>query len=145
MDLSNHVKFTKQQTFDMIIEGLAKQGWKRATTSTTCRYLTPDGLRCAAGQLVAPDRYDSNLDSDMGTIPSRYDGHDADRYAGLIVKTGLAEHDLEFVREAQTIHDQAKHGGPKDQAETMRQGYVKLAREYGLVLPAALEEAAAAA
>lgn len=149
MDLSKHVKFTKQQTFDVIIEGLAKQGWRRATTvfssgADSCRYLTPEGLRCAAGQLVKPDRYDPLLDRDMGSIP---EGNDelVERYASLLLATGLADHDLEFVHEAQVIHDTIKAKGPIDQAEEMRDRYRAMAMKHDLVLPPALTGAAAAA
>lgn len=88
MDLSKHVKFTKQQTFDMMIAGLAKQVWRRATTvfssgAGSCRYLTPEGLRCAAGQ---PERANARvfIDGD-GKV------HHYGTFTGFIVVYGMAK------------------------------------------------------
>jgi hypothetical protein len=53
-----HTK-TAQEVFNYVARHLLTQNKKAALSlhSTSCRYLTTDGLRCAAGCLIAPSEY----------------------------------------------------------------------------------------
>lgn len=52
------VTFTCQQTFTLVRNHLLKQGKKAIDDGGNCRYLAPDGSKCAAGCLIPDGKYD---------------------------------------------------------------------------------------
>lgn len=53
-----------QEAFDIVVRGLASQGWKQSRRGTrgSCVYRSPDGLKCAAGWLIPDEKYDSDME-----------------------------------------------------------------------------------
>lgn len=90
---------TLQETFDKVVNGLRKQGKKAgkpcqsANNGFSCMYLDKDGNKCAAGQLIPPEKYDPSFE---GTLVF---------YAPLRKVLSDEGHDLELVSRLQRIHD----------------------------------------
>lgn len=65
--IKNLHQATTRQVFDQVKEHLLKQN-KQAKLDMefgvheNCQYLAPDGLKCAAGCLIAPDEYKSDFE-----------------------------------------------------------------------------------
>lgn len=107
---------TPEEVKRTVVEGLRAQGKRAAVGAGTCVYLTPDGCRCAVGQLVPEDLYDPAME----TATVRYleirggrwvpeDPHDAASTAlarvlnaAGVPATGEVH---EFLRAAQHVHD----------------------------------------
>lgn len=102
---SNKLKIegTKQEIFDAVVEGLRKQGWKRASGFDGCRYRVQKGgeiLKCAVGQLIPDDHYSVCLDKD---------GFEYGNRIGLFIDS--TEENIKFLREMQMTHDNANGNG----------------------------------
>jgi hypothetical protein len=88
--LANLGSKTQQEVFDYVARHLLTQG-RRAEANGLCKYRTEDGLRCAAGCLIAVDEYKAEWEG--GT------------WRGLSIKGAVtAKHDS-LVRSLQKIHD----------------------------------------
>ena len=95
-------KYTKQQAFDKVVEHLVEQGKpSRIGNTSYCSYLTPSGLRCAAGWLIddinilkAAKKTASDWSTAIELIPE----------LGKIVSPS-------FVQKLQNAHDQGKLSG----------------------------------
>lgn len=87
--------FTMQATFNRVVRHLRKQGQK-AEHDKQCQYLTPDGLKCAAGCLIPKRNYKKAFE---GTSICRMGG---EAVTDLIKSKG---HDLQLVRRLQMCHD----------------------------------------
>jgi hypothetical protein len=55
---------TDQEVFDQVANHLLTQNKRSvsATDNTLCVYRSPDGLKCAAGCLIADDEYDPRME-----------------------------------------------------------------------------------
>lgn len=84
--------YTKQETFDMVCEGLAAQGWKRSIELGTCVYHGSDGLKCAAGLLIPDEEYSSVMEE----LPVAEIFEDS---------PSLRKHDLDLLIDLQEAHD----------------------------------------
>lgn len=107
----------KQETFDTVVKGLRKQGKKsygsivRKSLYGTdqkisgCLYLSPEGLKCAAGMLIPPERYSTSLEGGgIAAIAPNGDGFEAEPNAATDLMWELG-HNLELVGKLQRVHD----------------------------------------
>lgn len=53
---------TKAEVFYFVIDHLRKQGVQARNEAGSCRYRTPEGLKCAAGCLIPDDQYNSEFE-----------------------------------------------------------------------------------
>lgn len=84
---------TKQEVFDQVAKHLLTQ-MKRSTKDGGCLYYGPDGLKCAAGCLIAPEEYKSVMDEGDSTA-----------WCALIDKKLVPDYHSELIGELQSIHD----------------------------------------
>lgn len=122
-------KITLQRIFDLawehFIVGDGEPAWNRE--KHRCQYLTDDGRKCAVG-LALPDGH-SSQDAHMG-FQSLYL-----EYPELFDESvHVARYYLdEFQRH---LHDQLIEGGEwRYSKEDRRQGYLQVARDFGLNVP----------
>lgn len=55
---------TRQETFDLVVAHLRKQGRKCVDPDTNrCRYRGPDGLKCAVGVLIPDEKYSATFET----------------------------------------------------------------------------------
>jgi hypothetical protein len=101
---------TEQEVFDQVAVHLLTQN-KRSSNGITCVYRTGNGLKCAAGCLIADDEFKDEWETFTWTYLVK-NGHITDRHHSLILNL-------------QRIHDDAE--------EHMWQHYLlKLAEYNGL-------------
>ena len=117
---------TLQRIFNIVVRGLASQGWRRSQGYHGCAYRGEGGMACGVGHLlsnkVAKKADDGIVDSSGYAIRS---------LPGLI-RNGLlaaSPKTAEFLRRIQSIHDMKVEG------DSMRDGFNSLAKEYGLKWP----------
>lgn len=86
----------RQKTFDTMLAHLRQQGKPAVVHGTTsCRYRTSDGLKCAVGALIPDENYDPSIEG--GSVNPRI----IDLIPGADVRT-----DLDFLTDAQSqLHD----------------------------------------
>ena len=89
---------TEQETFDIVVTNLRKQGCKSLSMSGECRYRTPEGLRCAAGWLIQDEDYMDDIEDTPVLSTSRK----SNKITTLIQSYG---HNVDLVRELQKVHD----------------------------------------
>lgn len=100
--LKNLAGATQQQIFDQVAEHLLHQNEISAHKYSEngipgyCCYRGPNGLKCAAGCLIADDEYDPMMDSGMDTS-----------WLDLATKGTVPREHMLFIRELQVIHDTA--------------------------------------
>lgn len=111
---------TKQETFDTVAKHLLKQGREATNEEGECKYLTKDGLMCAAGCLIPRDKYKESFEGHI--IGEYYDGEFDFSPAELLKSLG---HDISLVIELQWVHDCK----PLSHWPT---NLVSLAKEHGL-------------
>lgn len=85
-----------QETFDVVVEHLRKQGAKAlqcVEDNTACAYRGEDGMKCAVGVLIPDDKYSSS-----------FEGLTAE---DTPIKKVLAElgHDIPLCKALQNVHD----------------------------------------
>jgi len=93
--------YTKQQTFDMVVQGLRKQGCKSISENgEVCMYRGAGGAKCAAGMLIPDEDYKPEFEFKiLEKVEST--NSTANELRACIGKN----HDIELVRELQLIHD----------------------------------------
>jgi len=135
----NILEMTKQQIFDVVVQGLASQGWMHSLDGTHCKYRGAKGTKCAAGHLIDDYMYSYELEQKA-----------ADSY-DLAAVLGYTKEDydhpsnrdqLRFVRDLQQVHDNSAapylncdsnyRYTPEEAAEIMRQRYMDYANSYDL-------------
>jgi hypothetical protein len=107
---------TLQEIFDKSVSGILKQGTKAYGTydglDYVCVYRSPEGYKCAAGQLIDDEHYDSSFEGrgvdpylETATYPT-----DAKLRAAL-EKSGVPlTHDvLQMISALQRAHDEASN------------------------------------
>lgn len=110
-------KYTAQETFDMICEGLKAQSWcKSATRVGSCKYRSSDNVKCAVGQLIPDEEYDPEFDHGNGL---------ASDIVFSRSKT-LQRHALFLLTRAQKTHDHAEN------SEDMKRRFASLAETFKL-------------
>ena len=123
MAKNKKTKFTKQQTFNKIISGLVKQGRAAYDPDKGCQYLTADGDKCAAGQLIPKGKYKSSMEG------KNLYSNDIRR---LFKSFG---HNTELVMECQVAHDNVEPGEP---FSSVIGGLIEVGAEFGLRIPKSL-------
>ena len=94
---------SRQETFETVVKHLIRQGKKAEVVgSLSCRYRTPDGLKCAAGCLIPDSEYSPSFEGQI--VGGIIDGslQRMNSLSLLLVRLG---HDIRFVRRLQVIHD----------------------------------------
>lgn len=89
--------YTHQQTFDMVVEGFASQGFKISILGDgDCVFRTEDGLKCSVGHLIPDADYRPEFDTEpMGLI----------NVIGEVAVLQL--HDFDVLEALQGVHDTA--------------------------------------
>lgn len=103
----------KQETFNTVINGLLKQG-KQSKVGETCRYHSPDGLKCAVGMLIPNHLYKKEMEGC--------------RVAVLMLKfpeLRALGHDEELLRDLQIVHDLHR-------PDRWMEQFYSVARDHGL-------------
>lgn len=104
---------TRQETFDIVVNHLRKQGRKAIDENGHCRYRTDDGCKCAAGCLIPDDKYSPDLEGNNIWYTPIYN---------ILFKLG---HDLSLVGRLQQIHD-------KYDINDWEDGFKDTAKRFGL-------------
>lgn len=108
---------TKQETFDIVVKALRKQGRRSIDISGKfCVYRGPEGRKCAVGHLIPDELYYPELECQSADSP---------QLIRILSKLG---HDMEFCYELQQIHD---HYTP----ERWEEEWTLLAEHNCLVVP----------
>lgn len=116
------LKFTKQETFDLVAWHLINQGKRSSQVNPengkeSCLYHGDDGLQCAAGCLIPPGKYHPEMESRcVSDAYMRQFIHEYDGWFG---------HDMSLVSDLQDIHDDCN---PDDWESMLRE----LAEDLGL-------------
>lgn len=84
---------SKQETFDIVVSHLRKQGRRSIGVNGKCAYRSADGCQCAVGCLIPDDKYEAWMEGF-----SVYEH----RIRDLIESLG---HDASLCDSLQTIHD----------------------------------------
>ena len=111
---------TKQEIFDMAVDGLHKQEWRQALNGKKCVYLAENGDKCAVGHCIPEGKYNPEWDLESAA---------GDRVLRSLFGP-LGRKVEEFVMELQQAHDTA--GDP------MRTRLAAVGVSHGLTLPACL-------
>lgn len=113
---------TKQEAFDIVWQAFVVEKRPQSVWSGHCRYRGPNGMKCAAGLLMADELYLSDFDTkgiSVDGLPSH-------------VRNSLCE-SSEFVQLLQTIHDEVI--APGMFTDHMRNRLSVLAQNEGLRIP----------
>lgn len=117
-----HISGDNQTVFDRVCAHLAKQG-RRASLNGSCKYLMPDGLRCAIGALLSDEdcaALDALDDSQISSIFRR--------------EIATAEADRDLISDLQSAHDDSNSN-----AAQLRMSLERAAFRFGLN-PAAADQ-----
>lgn len=115
---------TEQEIFDKSVGGIVAQGafgMEGEGADGTCRYLTREGHRCAAGQLIPAEKC-FGLD---GVVAPEAP---ADPVNVALVAAGVPRKSLGMVRQLQSIHDRVAFGRVDDDY-TGIPGFVRLCND----------------
>lgn len=100
-----------QQVYDQIVNHLRKQG-EKSFEDEICQYRTSNGLKCAAGCLIADDEYSSEFEGCIWT--------------DLIDQMNIESAHSTLISELQVVHDLMK-------VENWEENFIHVAREFNLV------------
>ena len=103
---------TGQEVFDQVATHLLTQ-MKRSAYLDGCLYRSPDGLKCAAGCLIAEDEYDPEME-----------GHG---WVYLVDRFGFTQSHESLIQQLQDVHDTYQ---PQDWLEQLK----RTAFEFSLEL-----------
>jgi len=131
------IEMTAQEVFDKAVIGILEQGVPSMSDSGTCKYRGPNGLKCAAGQVLRDEDYvavnwdrDTN-DSSFDTIVNNGDAPDY-----------MFQHQ-ELISDLQTAHD-SDSGNASDPEgvaawlQDFRREARAIAKQHRLRMPKAL-------
>lgn len=82
---------TAQEVFDQVAKHLLIQNRKCALNNGSCIYRSNDGLKCAAGNLIADDEYDPNFEQND--------------WETLVIEDKVPDTHYELILGLQQIHD----------------------------------------
>ncbi len=84
---------TKQELFDIVVRGLAKQGWAKSLVGGRCVYNGPGDIHCAAGHILV----------EFGVeIP---EGWNDASWVLLVNRKVVCDTHTNFIRDLQHMHD----------------------------------------
>lgn len=104
---------TEQEVFNQVVRHLLIQN-KRSLIGSDCAYRSPEGLRCAAGCLIADDEYQHDLEGLT--------------WFALIDHRMVPDYHSDLILALQKVHDGCD---PK----TWRQELERVAASHGLAMP----------
>lgn len=114
---------TAQQIFDTVATHLLQQGRKavirNSEKSESCRYRTPEGLKCAVGCLIEDEEYQPEME-----------GRGVHTLAGLGLLPSRLSPFVDLLKALQRIHDY-RTNAPSFKASVVNQ-MKRLAPEHGL-------------
>jgi hypothetical protein len=132
---------TKQQAFDLSVNGIRAQGYRRSLAhGTTCMYRSLEGEKCAVGHMIPDELYHPSLE---GSTAAAFDG--SDRYARGAVRAVtelLSAKDVcDLAQRLQRLHDGITppwvDGRPLPdmirQAFLFEQGFSRISDVHGLL------------
>lgn len=117
------VMASRQETFDIVVAHLVKQG-VQSKRGGLCMYRGPGGTKCAAGILIPDDAYDARMERVGASVEGPHCPGTAILEAG---------YDRLLAVELQYIHDDDRNwhsGGLTERAHSL---LAKLAKNNGLV------------
>lgn len=125
--------YDNQKTFDLIWKGLEAQDWQKSRDqkygNTACAYRGEGGRKCAAGILIPDELYKKEFEG--WTVSSLYYDMKDDQSIVLYRMMQDLGHDPAFVSICQSTHD-----NDAEDALPMKDSFIALAKECGLVIPA---------
>ena len=123
-------RITSQGLFDKAVYGVMKQG-RPARAEYGCMYVTPEGNKCAVGQIL-PDLVGENL------VGSVRDG-DVQEVIAKVIRRPLTEKEVDMLVELQVAHDSYSVITNQDSYNKWRHNFVegvrKTATKHGLSFP----------
>ena len=89
---------TAQQVFDQVVAHMIKQGERSIQNGSMCLYRGPNGLKCAAGCLIADDEYEEYFDkgADSG----------GGNWSSMILNNSAPDYHASLIFQLQRAHDQ---------------------------------------
>lgn len=122
----NFDRYTKQEAFDIAVEGIRGQEYQPSERNYTCLYRGPEGRKCALGFLITDEEYSPALDK-------------AGSLSGLLSENLCTVNDTDLRRlltKLQYVHDDL--GGVDDRStewykERFEKGFQNLAQDFDLV------------
>lgn len=87
---------TDQELFDKVAGHLARQGCQATDSLGRCAYRGSDGMKCAAGCLIADAHYSPEIESKAAGI---------ERVADALERSGVSRSQIDLVSRLQTAHD----------------------------------------
>ncbi len=115
---------TKQEIFNKVVRGLARQKFKQSLNSRgSCHYRGTKGMRCAAGHLILNKHYQKSLEGCPAELPNVTT---ALRASGILLPQIPAVLDLQY------CHDNNKA------SHKMKEALVNFARVNQLKVPRSL-------
>lgn len=112
---------TKQEIFNTVVRGLAKQNWEQSIDHTgECQYRGPNNLRCAAGWLIPDDEYDISFEGKEASTPE---------VSQCLANLGYSDEQIRFIGDLQASHDVSCNG------DKMRRAFKYFASNRGLLWP----------
>ncbi len=122
----NFDRYSKQEAFDIAVEGIRGQEYQPSVVGYTCRYRGDNGRKCALGFLITDEEYDPALDK-------------AGSLSGLLSENLCTVNNTELkslLVQLQYVHDNL--GGLDDRStewykDRFEKGFQRLAKEFDLV------------
>lgn len=138
LSASEEEKAACQEAFNQVVKGLAKQKWQRSlrkadTRHFLCCYRSPDGKKCAIGQLIPSSLYSPDMEPQVFeeifvSLKLRAKKHPRLR-AKVNLLTSLP---TSFLVQLRRAHDYSHN------AEEMRAAFRVVAASWGLTSPVEL-------
>lgn len=95
--------WTTQRIFDFVADHLRRQNQRSISVDGYCRYRGNNGLTCAVGCLIPPDKYDPNIEGMRAGKPQVLACLPADLLAPK--GTHLRDRQLWILSKLQRVHD----------------------------------------
>lgn len=119
---------TAQEVFDQVATHLLTQAKRSNTTDGMCAYRGVNGLKCAAGALIADDEYDERIE---GVSWARLVSSELDENGNPMPVTPEAHCDL--IQDLQALHDALAFNATQKEARIIWSDLLrKLAENYEL-------------
>lgn len=130
IDLSH---LTPEQVFQNVCDGFEKQNWECAHVISNhgrkCVYRSPDGKKCAAGQLIPDDQYIPEMDQSAGGYTWR----------AFVNKGWVTSAHVDLITSLQTAHDTAS--ARSGSSTVLATELAEVGRAHGLRIPPSLTKA----
>jgi hypothetical protein len=119
---------TDQEIVNFVAEKLRAQGRQSLNEDGDCQYRGPDGLRCAAGWLLADEHYSPELEGVSARRPLA---------AAALCASGVGKAQLHLVGALQDAHDMTAR---EDFLVCFNESLKELCEDHGLTYPQTNDE-----